>query len=185
MTHPLLPVEIVLAPDWWHRHAGICFDPDFFFHPARRVEDERKMERVLSERWGRCGLSADADTDVPLVGATHLAAGYLLSEMLGCRVEYLESAPPQVIPAGLDRPQTDPDAAFRSEAFRRFQTLRLHWLVLLPSKSKTRLTLWNNGTFFSYLNEITSSPPSLVISRSCLTRSLISRNSTPVPSRWG
>ncbi|NLF69475.1 MAG: hypothetical protein GX575_10525 [Candidatus Anammoximicrobium sp.] len=124
MTHPLLPVEIVLAPDWWHRHAGICFDPDFFFHPARRMEDERKMERVLSERWGRCGLSADADTDVPLVGATHLAAGYLLSEMMGCRVEYLESAPPQVIPAGLDRPQTDPKAAFHSDAFRRFQTMR-------------------------------------------------------------
>jgi len=37
---PLLPVEIVLAPDWSHAHAGIDFDQDFFFHPRRRVEAE-------------------------------------------------------------------------------------------------------------------------------------------------
>ncbi len=123
MAHPLLPVEVVLAPEWWHLHAGICFDPDFFFHPARRVEDERKMDRVLQERWGGVGLAPDRTADVPQVGATHLAAGFLLSEMLGCRVEYHESSPPQVIPAGLDRPQADPDAAFHSDAFRRFQVL--------------------------------------------------------------
>ncbi|HPM83896.1 MAG TPA: hypothetical protein PLF81_24485 [Candidatus Anammoximicrobium sp.] len=124
MAHPLLPVEVVLAPEWWHRHAGICFDPDFFFHPARRVEDERKMDRVLQERWGGVGLAPDRTAGVPQVGATHLAAGFLVSEILGCRVEYHESSPPQVIPAEVDRPQADPDAAFRSEAFHRFQVLR-------------------------------------------------------------
>ncbi len=31
-----LPVEIVLAPGWWHRHEGMTFDEDFFFHPAKR-----------------------------------------------------------------------------------------------------------------------------------------------------
>ena len=27
--HPLLPVEVVLHPSWWHAHAGIAFDEDF------------------------------------------------------------------------------------------------------------------------------------------------------------
>jgi hypothetical protein len=119
----MLPVEIVLAPDWWHAHAGLTFDRDFFFHPARRVEDERKMERVLHARWGRFGLGADRDRDLPLIGATHLAAGFLLSEMLGCRVDYLADRPPQVIPAHRADLAVDAGAAFRSDAFRRFDAL--------------------------------------------------------------
>ena len=95
--NPILPVEIVLAPAWWYHHEGIAFDEDFFYHPVRRVEVERKMERVLYERWGRFGLGADRERDLPLVGAVHLAAGYLVSEMLGCRVDYLADAPPQVV----------------------------------------------------------------------------------------
>jgi hypothetical protein len=118
-----LPVEIVLAPDWWHAHAGISFDEDFFFHPARRVEAERQMERVLFERWGRFGLGHDRNLDLPLVGAVHLAAGFLLSEMLGCRVEYREDCPPTVHPAGRDELSIDEEAAFHSDAFRRFEQL--------------------------------------------------------------
>ena len=57
LRNPMLPVEIVLAPGWWHRHAGITFDEDYFFHPAKRVEAERKMEQTLFERWGRFGLA--------------------------------------------------------------------------------------------------------------------------------
>jgi hypothetical protein len=118
-----LPVEIVLAPDWWHAHAGLCFDRDFFFHPLRRVEAERQMERVLFDRWGAYGLGKDRDRDVPLVGATHLAAGFLLSEMLGCHVEYCDNRPPTVHPAGRQELAIDEDAAFRSDAFRRFEKL--------------------------------------------------------------
>ena len=25
------PVEIVLSPSWWYKHAGISFDEDFFY----------------------------------------------------------------------------------------------------------------------------------------------------------
>jgi hypothetical protein len=57
------------------------------------------------------------------VGAVHLAAGYLVSEMLGCRVEYREDAPPQVIPAHLDSLQLPADAAFNSPAFKRLDRL--------------------------------------------------------------
>jgi hypothetical protein len=120
---PLLPVEIVLAPDWWHAHAGIDFDQDFFFHPRRRVEAERKMEQVVYERWGQFGQGGDRDRNVPLLGAVHLAAGFLLSEMLGCDVEYRADAPPQVRPKGQDRLAVDEEAAFTSPAFRRLEAL--------------------------------------------------------------
>ena len=119
----MLPVDIVLGPDWWHAHAGICFDRDFFFHPARRVQDERKMERILYERWGRWGLGEDRERDIPLVGATHLAAGFMLSEMLGCNVEYRQDAPPQVLPGGLDDLKIDEEAAFACDAMRRFERM--------------------------------------------------------------
>ena len=119
-----LPVEIILSPSWWHRHEGINFDRDFFFHPTRRVEVERKMEHILYERWGRYGLGMDRDKNLPVIGAVHLAAGFLLSEMLGCEVRYSADAPPQVVPADRDTLAFDPDEAFRSEAFLRFCALR-------------------------------------------------------------
>lgn len=123
VTNTLLPVEIVLAPDWWHAHAGICFDKDFFFHPLRRVEAERQMEQVLYQRWGEFGMGQDRDLNLPLVGATHLAAGFLLSEMLGCRVDYREDSPPAVHTAGFEELTINEEAAFHSDAFCRFQQL--------------------------------------------------------------
>jgi len=119
----MLPVDVVLHPSWWHRHEGITFDEDFFFHPARRVEDERRMEKALYERWGRYGLGEDHDKDVPWLGAVHLAAGYLTSGMLGCRIDYFEDAAPQVIPANVERPAIFPDAAFESPVYRRYERL--------------------------------------------------------------
>ncbi len=118
-----LPVEIALHPSWWYKNEGICFDEDFFFHPARRVEAERKMEQVLHERFGRYGLGADRDGELPVVGAVHNAAGFLLSEMLGCKVVYSKDTPPQVLVADREKLTLDADAAFESPAFRRFERL--------------------------------------------------------------
>lgn len=123
LNNAILPVDIVLAPEWWNRHAGICFDRDFFFHPARRVEDEQKMEKVLNEKWGRFGLGTDSEQTRPEVGAVHLAAGYLVSEMLGCQVRYSENHPPQVVPKGADKLDIELDLAFKSPAFQDFQKL--------------------------------------------------------------
>lgn len=119
----MLPVDIVLGPSWWHRHEGITFDEDFFYHPARRVEVERRMEKVLFDRWGRHGLGADHDKDLPCVGAVHLAAGYLVSEMLGCRVTYADDEPPRVLPADVESLRISSDAAFSSSAFKRLEGL--------------------------------------------------------------
>ena len=117
LNTPMLPVDIVLHPSWWHRHEGITFDEDFFFHPARRVEAERQMERVLFERWGRYGLGAHHDRDLPQIGPVHLAAGYIIAAMLGCRIEFLEDASPPVIPANIERLEVSREAPFASDGF--------------------------------------------------------------------
>jgi len=119
----LLPVDIVLAPEWWNKHEGISFDKDFFFHPARRVEDEQKMEKILYDRWGKYGFGLLKNDQRPEVGAVHLASGFLLSEMLGCDVEYTENHPPQVISAKRDDLKLNPDDAFKSDPFKKFESM--------------------------------------------------------------
>ncbi len=118
-----LPVDIVLAPAWWHKHFSIIFDKDFFFHPVKRVEVERKMEQILYERWGKYGLGKHRNDFRPEVGAVHLAAGFLISEMLGCQVDYQENSPPLVIPACRDELIINEEAAFRSKPFQSFVQL--------------------------------------------------------------
>lgn len=115
----LLPVDIVLAPEWWNKNTGITFDRDFFYHPARRVEDEQKMETVLYERWGQFGQGLHKGEKRPEIGAVHLAAGFLLSEMLGCEIKYSENHPPQVIPAQRENLDLNVEEAFKSSAFKR------------------------------------------------------------------
>ncbi|MDR0541824.1 MAG: hypothetical protein LBH19_06390 [Dysgonamonadaceae bacterium] len=92
-----LPVEIVFHPSWWHKHTGITFDEDFFYHPIRRVEAERRMEKELYEHFGEFGLGEDHNKDLPVIGAVHNAAGYIISEMLGCEIRYSADQAPQVI----------------------------------------------------------------------------------------
>ncbi len=120
---PVLPVDIVFHPSWWHTHAGITFDEDFFYHPKKRVESERKMEQVLYDRFGKYGLGENRNDDLPVIGAVHNAAGYLVSEMLGCEIRYNEGAAPDVLPAGIDSFEFDTEIAFKSEAFKRFSAL--------------------------------------------------------------
>ena len=122
-NNPLLPVDVVFHSSWWHKHTGITFDEDFFFHPSRRVEDERRMEKELYERFGEFGLGADNDKDLPQIGAVHLAAGYLLSGMLGCQIKYNENTAPQVICTYRDDFYIDEEAAFKSADFQRLLTL--------------------------------------------------------------
>ena len=123
LLNEILPVEVVFHPSWWHRHAGLSFDKDFFYHPARRVEAERTMECVLYERFGGLGLGKDHNRDLPVIGAVHNAAGYILSEMIGCRVEYREAEPPLVIPAQRPDLSFDVEKAFAGRAFSRLQSL--------------------------------------------------------------
>lgn len=118
-----IPVDIVLAPEWWHKNTGITFDRDFFYHPLKRVESEQRMEKELYDRWGKYGLGTEKDTAKPEIGAVHLATGYLLSEMVGCEVRYTENHPPAVVAANRENLDIEADAAFRSKAYKDFVTL--------------------------------------------------------------
>ena len=120
---PTLPAEVVFHQSWWNAHTGMTFDEDFFYHPKKRVESERKMEQVLYDRFGQHGLGKNRNENLPVIGAVHNASGYLISEMLGCGIRYNESAAPDVLPAGLDSLEFDPEAVFQSDAFKRFSTL--------------------------------------------------------------
>jgi len=123
-----LPVDIILAPAWWYKHTGITFDEDFFYHPLRRVEVEQKMEQVLYDKWGQFGLGKDRDELKPEIGAIHLAAGFMIQEMLGCEVQYAEDNPPQVIPAFREDLSISAEEPFHSGAYKRFEDLveKLH-----------------------------------------------------------
>jgi hypothetical protein len=123
MSDNKLPVEIVLSPEWWYAHEGIIFDRDYFFHPAKRVEVEQKMEEVLYERWGKYGLGGNKNDPRPEVGAVHLASGFLLPEMMGCKVIYSENHPPRVIPANREGLFLNAEEPFKSTAFKDFTLL--------------------------------------------------------------
>lgn len=119
-----LPVDMVFHPSWWHRHAGIVFDEDFFYHPLKRVEAEMRMENVLYDRFGKFGLGENHHKELPVLGAVHLAAGYIIQEMLGCPVVYQADAPPQVSPAGQEKIDADPARAFSSVVFKKLIRLQ-------------------------------------------------------------
>ncbi len=124
LGNTLLPVDIVLAPEWWNKNEKIYFDKDFFFHADKRVEAERSMEKALYERWGQYGMGQSGNENRPEIGAVHLAAGFLLSEMLGCEVIYSGSHPPVVKAAHRETLEINEDEVFRSEAFKRISDLR-------------------------------------------------------------
>lgn len=87
------------------------------------MESEQRMEKELYERWGKYGLGADKDKTKPEIGAVHLAAGFMLSEMLGCEVKYTENHPPAVIAANKESLGIDIDAAFNSKVYTDFFNL--------------------------------------------------------------
>ena len=118
LGNDMLPVDIVLLPEWWNKNEAITFDRDYFYHPLKRVEEEQHMEKVLYERWGKFGMGQHKDQARPEVGAVHLAAGYLLSEMMGCEINYSEAHPPQVLAAHQELASINIDQTFKSDAFK-------------------------------------------------------------------
>ena len=101
----------------------MTFEEDFYFNPLRRVEAERLMESALYERWGEYGFGTQRNEDLPVIGAVHLAAGFMISEMLGCPVSYPEDASPQVTCANGSNIVSDAEQAFQSPVFKKFERL--------------------------------------------------------------
>ena len=126
----ILPVEIVFHPSWWFKHTGITFDQDFFYDPLKRVESEKRMEQELYNRFGKYGPGRDRNHDLPVIGAVHLAAGYLISELLGCKVDYSEDSAPRVYPADHEELRIYADDIFKTPVFKKLE----HLLDKLKSK---------------------------------------------------
>lgn len=117
------PVDFVFSPSWWNKNAGISFDEGFFFDARRRVEDEQRMERTLRERFGEYGFGSDADTPRAELGGVHLASGFMLSWMMGCKVEFFAAQPPVVHALNSPSLRIDEEAVFSSEPFKRLERL--------------------------------------------------------------
>ncbi|NJD03683.1 MAG: hypothetical protein FIA99_14060 [Ruminiclostridium sp.] len=96
-----LPVEIIFNPRWWNKNCNITFDKGFFIDPVRRVNDEQKMRTYLYERFGDIGLGEKNSGEKPVMGPVHLAAGYIVSQLLGCEIRFNECDPPDVIAANM------------------------------------------------------------------------------------
>jgi len=104
----LLPVAFVFHPEWWHKHYGLSFEREFFFDPDTRVEADLKMRKILNERFGRYHIEKETDIEPrPCIGAVHLAAGYIISEMFGCDIKFSKDSSPQVIPKDMTDEETD------------------------------------------------------------------------------
>lgn len=98
----MLRYEICFHPSWWHRTAGIDFSRPFWFDPEVRIRTDVTMRRILFEKFGAYGLGEEHPLPRPVLGSDHTACGFLLSELLGCRVLYAPGDSPQVLCAKLD-----------------------------------------------------------------------------------
>lgn len=103
----ILPVEVVFHPNWWNRNCGIHFDRDYFFDPETRLECNILMRRYLYERFPELELGERDARPRPVVGGTMLAAGFIISGILGCEIKYFVDASPEVLPANLTAAQIE------------------------------------------------------------------------------
>lgn len=71
------------------------------------MESDFKMRNILYERFGRFGTDEKPVKPRPCIGATYLAAGYIISEMFGCKIEYYKDASPSVLPEMLSDEKAD------------------------------------------------------------------------------
>lgn len=102
-----LPVEMVFHPNWWNRNCGIRFDEKYFFDTETRLECNRLMRQYLYDRFPDLGLGENQAQPRPMVGGTMLAAGFVISAILGCEIRYYDDASPEVIPANLAEAQIE------------------------------------------------------------------------------
>jgi len=99
--------DITFHPSWWHENAGVDFTQDFFDEPEYRMECDIKMRKALYDHFGEYGIGEKNPVKRPLLGTDLLAAGYLLSELMGCGIVYEADNSPQVICRNLDEDEIE------------------------------------------------------------------------------
>ncbi len=100
-----IPCELVFHPNWWNKRFGFTFNENYFFDVKTRVKVERNHRKIINKLFGEYGLGSSVDEDRPVMGTVHLAAGFLVSGILGCEINYSASSSPEVIPAKLSMEQ--------------------------------------------------------------------------------
>ena len=100
-----IPVDVTFHPGWWSKHAGINFGKEFFCDSNYRIECDRKMRKILYEKFGHLGMGEKDPKSRPIMGTDLLASGYLYSTIMGCRVKFFEAGPPEVICANISEKQ--------------------------------------------------------------------------------
>ncbi len=100
-TKNRLPCEVVFHPDWWSHHAGIVFNEDYFFDPETRVAAEQRHRQVLFDKFGSLGLGEENAEKKPVIGPVHIAAGFVVSALLGCKIRFNDDGPPEVLPRAM------------------------------------------------------------------------------------
>jgi len=93
-----IPCEVVFHPDWWNKNFGIIFNENYFFDPQTRVEVEQQHRQILFDRFGNLGLGEKNAEAKPVMGPVHIAAGFVISSLLGCEVKFNDDNPPEVLP---------------------------------------------------------------------------------------
>ncbi|HIX59266.1 MAG TPA: hypothetical protein IAA45_06065 [Candidatus Blautia gallistercoris] len=94
--------DITFHPSWWHEYAGVDFTQEFFDDPEYRMDCDVRMRKTLYEHFGDFGIGEKDPEKRPLLGTDYLAAGYLLSELMGCGIRYQADNSPQVECLNLD-----------------------------------------------------------------------------------
>ena len=84
MARPI-PAEVIFNPHWWYRNYGICFDESFYFDRALRIQNDLPMRRALYERFR---LGAPNPRPRPIVGSEHVAGGFVMPALFGCRIRF-------------------------------------------------------------------------------------------------
>lgn len=103
-----LHVTFVFHPEWWHKNYGLSFEKEFFYDPDTRVEADLRMRKILNERFGKYNIEKEVRLKPrPSIGAVHLAAGYIISEMFGCEIKYTRDSSPQVISKNISDEEAD------------------------------------------------------------------------------
>lgn len=121
-----LPVTFVFHPEWWHKNYGLTFEKNFFYDPDVRVETDLKMRKILYERFGKFAMNKKPIKPRPCIGATYLAAGYIISEMFGCKIKYCNDASPEALPKMISDEEADkiePVSLKENDAFKQVSEL--------------------------------------------------------------
>jgi uroporphyrinogen-III decarboxylase len=97
MGRPIL-VEVIFNPHWWNRNYGISFDESFYFDRALRIQNDLRMRRALFERFG---LGEPNPRPRPIVGSEHVAGGFVMPALFGCKIRFEADAAPNPISRAL------------------------------------------------------------------------------------